>query len=66
MPTANPNVVAIFYLWSREDDEDVILGQVRSHSNGPGGAIFHVTEDRATAKLWARELAAGRVPPPNQ
>ena len=31
-------------------------------TSGPGGGIYHLTDDRATAKLWARELAAGRSP----
>ena len=38
------------------------LGEVRSYSSRPAGAVYHVTESRATAKLWARELAAGRIP----
>jgi hypothetical protein len=50
------------YLWSREDGGLVTLGEVRSFSNGPGGGILNVTEDRATAKLWAEKLAAGRTP----
>ncbi len=56
------NRVASVYLWSRAEGEIVTLGEVRSFSSGPGGGIFHVTEDRASAKLWAEELAAGRTP----
>lgn len=61
MPTRKGRVVSM-YLWSRAEGELVTLGEVRSCSNGPGGGIFHVTEDRATAKRWAEELAAGRTP----
>lgn len=61
MPARKGRVVSM-YLWSREDGELVTLGEVRSFSNGPGGAISHITEDRATAHLWGEELAAGRTP----
>lgn len=61
MPARKNRGVSV-YLWSREDGELVTLGEVRSFSSGPGGGIFHFTEDRATAKLWAEELAAGRTP----
>ena len=61
MPARRNRVVSM-YLWSREDGEIVTLGEVRSFSSGPGGGILHVTEDRATAKLWAEALVAGRIP----
>ena len=38
------------------------LGEAESFSTKPAGAVYHVTEDPATAKLWAKELAAGRTP----
>ena len=56
---------ASIYVCSREDGESVILGEVR-FSGKPAGAVSHVTEDRATAKLWAKELAAGRTPSLNE
>jgi len=40
----------------------VTLGEAESFSTKPAGAVYHVTEDPATAKLWAKELAAGRTP----
>ena len=61
MPARKGRIVSA-YLWSREDGELVTLGEVRSFSNGPGGGIFHVTEDRALAKAWAEELASGDAP----
>jgi len=61
MPARKGRIVSA-YLWSREDGELVTLGEVRSFANGPYGGIFHVTEDRAIAKVWAKELASGRTP----
>lgn len=61
MPARKGRIASV-YLWSREDGELVTLGEVRSFSNRPHGSIWHVTEHRATAKLWAEELAAGRIP----
>jgi hypothetical protein len=61
MPARKGRIVSV-YLWSREDGELVTLGEVRSFSNDPYGGVFHVTEDRATAKVWAEALASGRTP----
>ena len=62
MTAARRAVVASVFLWAPSDGETVILGEVRHHTSGIGGGIFHVTEDRATAELWARDLVAGRTP----
>ena len=62
MPAANSSFGASYYIWSPEEGESVTLGEVRLYSSEPRGAVYHVTESRATAKLWARELAAGRTP----
>jgi hypothetical protein len=62
MPAAKTSRVASVYIWSPEEGKSVTLGEVRSYSSKPAGAVHHVTESHATAKLWARELAAGRIP----
>jgi len=62
MPAPNVPLATSIYLWSREDGESVMLGEARPLSSKRAGAVVHVTEDRATAKLWAKELAAGRAP----
>ena len=66
MPAPNTPVASSIYVWCREDGESVILGEARPFSGKPAGAVVHVTEDRATAKLWAKELAAGRKPSLNE
>ena len=62
MPAAKTFRGASYYIWSPEEGESVTLGEVRLYSSEPRGSVYHVTESRATAKLWARELAAGRTP----
>ena len=62
MPTANTSVARVIYVWCREDGSSVFLGEAGPFSSKTAGAVFHLTKDRATAKLWAQELAAGRAP----
>ena len=60
MPTPNTPGTRI-YLWCRGDGDIVKLGETAPFSTKPG-AVFHLTEDPATARRWAKQLAAGRTP----
>jgi hypothetical protein len=62
MPTPNTPVATKIYLWCRGDGTIVTLGETGPFSTKPAGAVVHLTNDPATAKRWAKQLAAGRTP----
>jgi hypothetical protein len=61
MPTPNTPLAKI-YLWRRGDGQVVKLGETGLFSKKSAGATVYLTDNPATARLWAKQLAAGRTP----